>query len=141
MRGCRPLSNEEIACLLDALRRARDRALFPLGIRTGFRISELLSLRVADVWQGGRIVDRIWVAGKHMKKKQEGRAVVLHLQAKQALSAWIAERGTSDPDGPLFASRQGCGSVSRRQALHLLHQAYERCGLGGKHRKAQKGQA
>jgi site-specific recombinase XerD len=34
---------------------ARDRALFLLGVKTGYRISELLSLRVGDVWQQGSI--------------------------------------------------------------------------------------
>jgi integrase len=32
---------------------ARDRAFFVLGVRTGFRVSELLSLRIADVVNAG----------------------------------------------------------------------------------------
>ena len=35
---------------------ARNRGLFMLGVSTGGRISELLSLRVGDVYQNGRPV-------------------------------------------------------------------------------------
>jgi integrase len=35
---------------------ARDRALFILGLKSGFRISELLSLRLGDVLQHGCLV-------------------------------------------------------------------------------------
>jgi site-specific recombinase XerD len=39
----------------------RNRAWIILGTRTGFRISELLSLKVGDVYQQGQIVDFITV--------------------------------------------------------------------------------
>jgi integrase len=52
MRGCRPLKEREIQRILKSLDgryAARDRALILLGIKSGFRISELLSLRLSDV--------------------------------------------------------------------------------------------
>jgi hypothetical protein len=32
--------------------------LFLVGVKSGFRISELLSLRVGDVWRGQQVVER-----------------------------------------------------------------------------------
>jgi hypothetical protein len=52
----------------------RDNCLFILVIRTGYRISELLSLRVQDVQQHGKIVDKVAVARKAMKGGKAGKA-------------------------------------------------------------------
>jgi integrase len=53
MKGCWALTDDEVARVSQAFRgthAARDRALFLLGVKTGYRISELRSLRVGDVW-------------------------------------------------------------------------------------------
>ena len=54
MKGTRPLDNDEVrlvsACF-DGTFATRNRALFMLGVSTGGRISELLSLQIGDVWQ------------------------------------------------------------------------------------------
>jgi integrase len=73
--------------------RVRDRALFLLGVKTGFRVSELLALRVGDVSQHERIVDiiTITVARRHMKRKSEGQTVVVHAEAQTALQVWITQ--------------------------------------------------
>jgi integrase len=71
MRGCRPLTDSEIALVsrsFGGTYAARDRALFIVGIKTGFRIAELLSLQVGDVWQYGRVVDQVTVERAHMKQ-------------------------------------------------------------------------
>ena len=56
MKGTRPLDNDEIrrvsTCFAGTFA-TRNRGLFMLGVSTGGRISELLSLRVADVYQNG----------------------------------------------------------------------------------------
>jgi hypothetical protein len=49
--------------------RVRDRCLFIVGIHTGFRVAELLSLTVGDVWQHNRIPDHVTVQRCHMKRK------------------------------------------------------------------------
>ena len=40
MKGCRPLTDSEIATVKDAFVRTRDKALFILGLKTGLRISD-----------------------------------------------------------------------------------------------------
>ena len=54
MAGCRPLTDAEVQVVEQTFVNARDRALFVLGVYTGFRISELLSLRRGDVTDAGR---------------------------------------------------------------------------------------
>jgi integrase len=52
MKGCRPLTDEEVVLVQQSfggIYAARDKALFLLGVKSGFRISELLSLQVGDV--------------------------------------------------------------------------------------------
>jgi integrase len=113
MKGCRALSDEEIARVREAFRgtyAARNRALFVLGVKPGFRISELLSLRVGDVWQAGEFLVRVAVPRRHMKGKREGRSVVLHPEAKAALAVWLMamQAGPVGPETVLFPSRSSC---------------------------------
>ena len=52
MKGCRPLEVAEVNRAYAAFsgrQAARDRCLFVLGVSSGFRVSEMLSLRIADV--------------------------------------------------------------------------------------------
>jgi site-specific recombinase XerD len=141
MKGCRPLTDAEVARVLERLGQnrhpARDRALFLLGLKTGFRIRELLSLTLADVLQNGRLVDVVSVARRNMKKKREGRSVpLMNEQARAALDAWIAELaagGRTAPETYLFRSREGANNaLDRRTAWYLLKRAYAACGMTGK---------
>jgi Phage integrase family len=70
MRGCRPLTDDEVTLISKSFSGTygkRNKALFLLGVRTGFRISEMLSLRVGDLHQHGKIVDRVTVQRRHMQ--------------------------------------------------------------------------
>lgn len=140
MKGSRPLTDQELPAVRTALERGyyalRNLALFILGVRSGFRISELLSLTLGDVYQNGKVVDRVSVARRNMKKKTEGRTVKLHAEAKTALERWIPElvkRHGFEPEGFLFRSREGGNRpINRRQAWRILTSAYEKCGATGK---------
>ena len=138
MTGSRPLTDAEIREVCKCFygeHGARDRALFLLGIATGFRISELLSLRVGDVYRYGRVVDRVTVARRHMKQKTAGRTVLLNDMARAALLAWIdalQARGQA-PDAFLFKSRKGANRpITRQMADRILREAYDVCELAGK---------
>ena len=138
MKGCRPLSEAEIAAVLQALDgpyALRDRALFLLGVKSGFRISELLSLRLLDVMRTGKLLDRVGVARRNLKKKLEGRTVLLHPEARAALALWVEGLRAQvymTSDTFVFQSRKGHNAaLSRVQAYRILQVAYERAGVEG----------
>ena len=95
-----------IPAVKDAFTRTRDKALFILGLKTGLRVSELLSLKVGDVYQYGRLADMVYVERKHMKKKLEGRAIPLQ-QGRQSRFERLGPRESlSVSSGGLGASNQ-----------------------------------
>jgi site-specific recombinase XerD len=126
MKGCRPLTRREFAQVVQGLTghfALRDTALIVLGERTGFRVSELLSLHVGDVWQAGRLVEWLDVPKRVVKRQTQGRSIPLHPQAKRALNAWLQVYGHA-PDLALFPSRRGVNkALSRVQAWQILQKA------------------
>lgn len=136
MKGCRPLTNEEIHQVLKVLPSQRERTLLVLGIKSAYRISELLSLRVSDVYQHGMIVDQIYVNRKNLKNKIEGRSVVLHPEAKLELEKLIENLKVDldfNQETFLFKSRKGNNKpISRVQAWRILKRAFADCKLTGR---------
>lgn len=150
MKGRRPLTDEEIRRAEKQLG-TRDRALFVLGVRTGFRISELLSLTVGSVYQLGQIVGAVSVEREHVKKQTEGRTVPLHAQARGAVAAWLDElaaqmntdsasppdKGKLPPATPLFPSQKPSPDgrprpITRQQAWRAYKAAFAAVGITGK---------
>jgi len=132
MKGCRPLTQDEtdlVARSFTGVFGARDKALFLLGVKTGLRISEILSIRLGDVIQAGRMVERVTIQRRNMKKKLEGRTIILHPDLRAALSAWIAElhaAGYMGAETFVFQSRKGGNRpISRVQAYRILQEAYD----------------
>jgi integrase len=139
MKGCRPLTDAEVHLVsrsFGGTYAARDRALFILGIKSGFRIAELLSIRVGDVWQHGRIVDQLTVRRAHMKQQREGRTVPIHPDAKAALAIWllrVREQPGVTAQTYVFRSRKGGNRpISPVQAWRILREACEANELTGK---------
>lgn len=139
MRGCRPLTQDEASRVLAEFQGTnvlRNRALFLLGTKSGFRISELLSLRLGDILQHGQIVDRVSVARRYMKKQREGRTILLHPEAKLALWAWIPvlrDRGYMTAESFVFQSMAGGNRpISRITAYRILIRAFRNNRLTGK---------
>ena len=133
MNGMRPLTDDEVTRIAAGFTSKRDRALFFLGIRTGFRISELLSLKGGDVVQGGKIPHWVSPARRNMKGKIEGRTIPLHEEARAALEMWVTELNAAGATAtfPLFLSRKG-GAITRTQAWKVLTTAYSRAGVFGR---------
>ncbi len=139
MKGCRPLTEEEVEVVSQSFGgeyEARDRALFLLGVKSGFRISELLSLRLGDLIQNDAMTDRVTVQRCNMKKKVEGRTVLLHPDAKEALAVWLEElrgRGGMLKETFVFQSKKGNNrAISRVQAFRILQDAFDANELSGK---------
>ena len=92
MKGCPALTKPQINLALRNLRgrwRWRNRALLTLGIRTGLRISELLSLELGQVYQGGQVLPRLYLHRQDSKGKRDGSSIVIHPRAAAALTKWI----------------------------------------------------
>lgn len=142
MAGCRPLTPDEIAALdapgVFAGRYARrDRALFTLGRYSGFRVRELLSLRVKDLMHpGGRFVDRIYVERRNIKRKRQGRQIVFHPAAKRAVRDWIKDlfdAGHVGRNVHVFRSQKGRdAAMSVSQAWRVINRVFARAGLDGR---------
>lgn len=138
MPGCRPLTDDEVDLVLQSFGGRyvlRDRALFCLGLSSGFRITELLSLRLQEVFQHQQVLARITVPRRHMQGKYAARAVPLHPLAQLALAAWIAQMPRHFPMTPesyVFRSREGGNTpLSRMHAHRPLREAFDSCEMTG----------
>ena len=141
MKGTRPLDNSEIRKVSDAfdgIFAVRNRSLFILGVSVGGRISELLALKVNDVWQNGKPVKDLLFDRNIVKGGENSRAVPVNIDGREAienLAAWHIELyGTVGPTRPLFPSRKGQGkkAMTRIAAHNALKAAFEGAGLNGK---------
>jgi len=139
MKGTRPLNNREIRQVIDCFEgiyEVRNRGLFVLGVSTGGRISELLGLRIGDVWQNDRSVSDLLFDKSIVKGKDHSRAVPVNVDGRasiEQLIAWHQEHfGDVVESRALFVSRQGQGAMNRRTAHIILKAAFEAAGLNGK---------
>lgn len=122
MKKCRPLTEQEVGLLLAIIDDSRDYLLFLMGIKTGYRISELLSLRVRDV-----LGDEITVKAKNTKTKKS-HTVLVAPDLKIAIQRYV--KGMS-PDDHLYISRSTRRKLTRFGALRILQSYYTRLGLQG----------
>ena len=140
MKGTRPLDNDEIrlvsACFTGTYQ-VRNRGLFMLGVSTGGRISELLSLRIGDVYQNEKPVTDLLFDKSIVKGGEVSRAVPVNtdgMRAIEDLVRWHREAYRTTPKSrPLFPSRNGNGRkrMTRRAAHNVLKRAFETAGLNG----------
>ena len=99
------------------------------------RISELLSLNIADVWEKDRPLDIINLHKQQVKGKKESRSIPLNVAAKEAireLVEWLSQQGEITDSTSLFPSQVGGETITRMQAHRILKRAYEDAGLTGK---------
>lgn len=139
MRGSRPLTDAEVEKVRAFFKgkpyELRNVAMFTLGLKSGFRVSELLSLRIQDVAESdGAIKDRLHVKRKYMKKKLESRAVPMHPDAAAALSKWLVSLMPLYKENPaVFCTLQRPEkAITRRQAARIFQTAFRALKLSGK---------
>lgn len=114
-------------------RNLRDYCLFVLGINSGLRISDLLSLTIGDVAKktqsGFEAVDRIELREKKTNKSKD---FPLSSHAKFALEEYLQkDRSDASLSEPLFLSKKG-GTISRVQAWNVLNEAGKAVGVKGR---------
>lgn len=113
------LSGEEVVRLLQAVStdavKSRDYCMISMAFWHGLRVSELLSLKLADYDPLAQCI--------HIRRLKGGFSTVqpLHPNEESALQRWLQERKRwPDPAQPwLFLSRQG-GKLSRQRFYQLL---------------------
>lgn len=124
--SCRPLNKIEYAQAKSRLNKLRDKCLLVLGSNTGFRISELLSIKIKDVYKK----DRVKVNRNYMKGKIESREIFLNKEVQECINEYLSSIDSIDLDSPLFVSRQGENKPMHRTRAHqILKEAFQ--GMGG----------
>lgn len=145
MKGCRPLNKKEWEIVFLAVRGAnqfRTRALIFVGRKTGFRVSELLSLKIRDLIHDGRPVKLLTVArqnvkgGKKKNTSASSRTIQLHFDTHPHIMAQyekLKEFGCWRPDDFFFQSRaKGNMPIDRVQAWRDCVEPVRRLSIEGK---------
>lgn len=139
--GRNPILPPELPQVYEALAAfpLRDQTLVTLGLNTGFRVTELLSLDVGHVWEGDHVRSHIRVTraklkgGKGRRKKTiTSRTVPLNETAALSLQKYLFARFGSGPmklDEPLFPSRMHGKRINRCRANVIVHEVLRRAGF------------
>jgi len=125
-----------------ASRPLRDQALFQLQLHTGFRIAEITSLRVGQVFDGRDIRPAVTIARKRLKggrgqhaKSVTSRSVPLNDTVVGILRQYLFARFGSgscvadDENAPLFPSRRRGFVLTRWRANVIIHQVMAAAGV------------
>lgn len=106
----------------------RDLLLFSLGINTGISISDLLTLKVEDVWTDTEVKEFLIIHDEKSGKTQE---FYLNNQVKRVLENYFAYSNLVQSDY-LFKSKKNNLPITRQQAYRIINQAAKVAGIEGK---------
>ena len=120
----RALPSEDIGALIDAIDKVRDRAMILLLLRTGLRIGELLSVKVADI-----ILPECKILIYQGEKNYQGRVAYYSEDAGTALQHWLDTRNQEKEY--LFYSRSR-EKISYVAAWMIMKNLLAKAGLPGK---------
>ncbi|EFB0088443.1 tyrosine-type recombinase/integrase [Salmonella enterica] len=117
-----------LAAMLNAPNPERNQCIIMMAFIHGFRVSELLSLRLSDLDLHSRIV--------HVSRMKNGFSTVhpLTLRELRALRIWrrvrqaIIKKSGNEDEGWLFITQKG-RHLSRQQGYNIISQAGRRAGL------------
>lgn len=137
-----PFSLAEEQAVLRVIQRwsPRNRTLLVLGFQTGFRASELGSIRIGDVFEGDAVRSHLTVERARMKggkgirfRSVTSRTVPLNSRAQEAIAAYMAsllgEKGFIAPNDFLFRSQHGRNGIERWQINRIVQRAARQAGL------------
>ncbi|CFX24641.1 Integrase family protein [Candidatus Filomicrobium marinum] len=111
----------DVALLIRATRKPRDRVLLEVAYAGGLRVSELVSLTWADVLAGKGDKAQLSVLGK-------GGAVRQVLLPERVSEDLLALRGDAGANDPVFPARHG-GHLTERAVHGLIRRLAKRAGI------------
>jgi integrase/recombinase XerD len=123
----RILSPKEIAGIFKVLPRKRDKALFALGMYTGLRVGEIVSLRTNQLFTESANVRHVLKVKRLKTKNTVFNDIPIHPKLKIKLIAYHDDLDSSEW---LFPSEgSASGHLTRAQAHNILVAAFETLGL------------
>lgn len=133
--ACRPFEKHEVPAMMRGFEgnrfEFRNKALLALGINTGFRINELLSLRVDDVYHFGKVQNRLKVPKRLMKGSQPRHPKTIFPDAKHYLSKWyeqLRDEFSATRRSYVFVSNKG-GRLRNDSAYRIFVNTAEEVGI------------
>jgi integrase/recombinase XerD len=123
----RILSPKEIKDVFKLLVTPRDKAMFALGIYTGLRVSEIVTLRANQLFTEAGNVRNVLKVKRKKKKNTVYSDIPVHEKLKKFLADYYEH---SECDIWLFPSEAAAsGHLTRAQAHNILTKAFDPLGL------------
>lgn len=133
--ACRPFTHEEVPLMMRGFENNRfeyrNKSLLALGINTGFRISELLSLRVQDMYHFGKVQDALRIPKRLMKGNQPRHPKRIFPESKKYLKHWykqLRDDYKATRKSYVFVSNKG-GPLRKESVWRLFNDTAERVGI------------
>lgn len=123
----RILSPKEIGAIFAVLRKPRDKALFAIGIYTGLRVGEIVSLRTDQLFTNTGNVRHTLKVKRTKKKNTVFNDIPIHLKLKKVLLNYYEHVDLALWLFPSDAASDG--HLTRAQAHNILARAFEMLGL------------
>ena len=117
-------------CLTGTRHELRNRAIFYMGLGSGMRIDEIMSLKIQDVAPHGALLSRI-VLEKHSTKGKKSRTVAVNKKALQHLKTYLDSRTDEflGPDTPVFPGRKEGSCMSTAWAIQVFGKMLKNAGV------------
>jgi len=121
------LTQKEISDIFRVLRNSRDQALFALGIYTGLRIAEIISLRYDQMFTTHGGVRNLLKVVRSKKKNTVYSEIPIHPKLRDRLQTYHKQLERSEW---LFPSEDSStGHLERVRAHYILRDAFDRLRL------------
>jgi integrase len=118
---------ESINAIKSILRKQsqRDLLLFVFGINTGIRVSDLLSLKVKDIWDGEKVKEFL-----HVKDEKSGQSSAFYINnsVRLELENYLSNQ-TFNEDDYLFKTKNNNQPITRQHAYRIIHKAAVEVGI------------
>lgn len=135
MTGKRPLTDAEYNRVEEYLRanqKKRDLVMVMICRFTGYRIKEVLSIRVKDIYRSnGEVRDRLLIMPRNMKKKEPRMPIAISDDLRSELEnyrRYLHYQDQFNPEFFLMQSQKGSNkAISYTQAYRIVKEAFNEC--------------